>query len=105
MNAKLALPIYFLLSLLVFMPGHGGMLVTDVNGWFDTYMQMGWRGLFTSFNDQSLHYAYHLISFICFKVFGFNTIYWAMFACLLHALAATMGYVLFRRIYTALNLR
>jgi hypothetical protein len=104
MRNFLVLAGFFLISLLLFFPGHQGMLVYDANGWFNAYEKMGWHGLLYSFNDKSLHYLYHLAFFLCFKFFGFYTRYWAAFYCLLHAVAATTAFILFRKIYRALAL-
>ncbi len=100
-NFLIVLFIYFLLALISFFKGHQGMIVSDANGWFHTYEQMGWHGLLYSFNDRSLHYFYHLFFFLCYKCFGFHTAYWSVFYCALHAMAAAAGFILFRKTYTA----
>jgi len=80
------------------------MLVTDANGWLDTYQKMGWHGLLNSFDDKSPHYFYHLVFFACYKIFGFHNAYWAAFYISIHAFAATTAYIFFKKIYTTLNL-
>src|ERR1019366_7983663 len=42
--------------------------------------------------------------FIGYKLFGFHTAYWAGLFIALHALAATTGFIFFKKIYEALNL-
>ncbi|MDB5280978.1 MAG: hypothetical protein JWO06_53 [Bacteroidota bacterium] len=95
---------YFLLGMLFFFKGYQGMLVTDVTGWFHSYEVMGWNGLLYSFGDKSLHYLYHLVFFLCFKLFGFNNAWWAAFYILAHAVAATTAFIFFKKIYRVLGL-
>lgn len=96
--------VFWLLALLLYWPTAGAGFVTDTLGWFQTYKASGFAGLLTVFGDHSLHYVYHLIFFLLYKVFGFHGKGWMLVFTCLHAAVATLAFAFFRNLFSRLNI-
>lgn len=81
------------LSLIVFFQIAGNGFVADTTGWIIQYQKLGWKGIFNSFEDKSLHHIYHLATFLIYKIFGFNQYAWWLIFGGLHGFNA---YLVFR---------
>lgn len=88
------------LSLLVYFKTAGGGFVTDQIGWLQNYQATGWKGILNAFNDKSPHYVYHIFGFSLWKIFGLHGKGWMLFFVSLHALNATFGFIVFKKLFT-----
>ncbi len=89
---------FFTVALLVYYCTAGGGFVTDEIGWLQNYQATGWKGTFNAFNDKSPHYVYHLVGFTLWKMFGLHGKGWMVFFVLLHALNATLSFIVFKKL-------
>ncbi len=97
--------VFWVLSLVLYWPTAGAGFVTDTLGWFQTYKATGFTGVFNAFGDHSLHYIYHLVFFLLFKLFGFHGKGWMLMFTALHALVAALSLAFFRNLFSRLGIR
>lgn len=97
--------LFWLLALVLYWPTAGAGFVTDTLGWFQTYRNTGFTGIFKVFGDHSLHYLYHLFFFLLFKLFGFHGKGWLLVFTGLHAWVATLALTFFSNLFSRLNIR
>jgi hypothetical protein len=81
------------LSLLLFFKIAGNAFVADTTGWIIQYQKLGWKGIFNSFEDKSLHHVYHLATFLIYKTFGFNQLAWWLIFGSLHGINAYLVFL------------
>jgi hypothetical protein len=95
--------LFFAITVFLYLRTAGAGFVTDEIGWFTTYNEYGWKGLFTAFSDKSFHLVYHIFGFLCWKLFGFNGEYWLVFFSFLHALTATLSFTVFGKLFSHID--
>lgn len=85
------------ISLFLYRNTIGCRLVTDALNWLQQYQIQGFAGITHSFGDISQHYSYHLLFYGLYRLFGFHeTGYYIVFT-LLHALNATLLFVVIKQ--------
>lgn len=92
-------------ALAVYFKTAGAGFVTDQVGWLLQYKALGWQGMFNAFDDKSLHYIYHLIGFLLWKLFGMNGTAWMLVFTTLHAGVAFLSFRLFAQLFAAEEIR
>lgn len=95
--------VFWLISFLLYGDTAGAGFAFDHIGWLQNYIDKGWVGMITAFDDKSLHYGYHIIGFIIWKLFGLNGHAWMLLFVTLHALNASLSFVVFKRLFNHIN--
>src|SRR4051812_20100806 len=91
--------LFWLITFVFYFKTRGAGFVTDEIGWLQNYKAAGWQGIFYAFNDKSLHYVYHIVGFLLWKLFGLNGFAWMMVFVALHAVVAMLSYRVFKELF------
>jgi hypothetical protein len=105
LRKTILLLVFLMVIVVMYSPSINARFVFDFIDWHNTYSKMGIKGLFSSFNDPSLHYGYHLVFFSFVNCFGQNQYLWFFAFCGLHATNTWLLYLWINRLTTAYNFK
>jgi hypothetical protein len=93
---------FWLLAYVLYNQTAGAGFAFDHIGWLQNYADKGWKGMFTAFDDKSLHYGYHIFGFLAWKLFGLNGTGWMFLFVTLHAVNASLSFVVFKHLFNSI---
>ena len=96
--------LFWIISFVFYFKTAGAGFVTDEVGWLQTYKDTGWHGIFHAFGDKSLHYIYHFIGYLIWKIFELNGFAWMVIFISLHSAIAVLSFRIFETLFLKLEI-